>query len=132
MPHEAEIRISHAAAAEAVDPGSILVRHHRVPVAELRVPRVTGGRLLHLALAGCVFGNLTRMAEDRGIVLREASVRVSGDFTPDGDSTGIECAIAVDGEAEPAELRSLVQGAYDDSTVAAVLKRATEVSLSIT
>ena len=131
MPHEAEIRISHKSTDDAADPGSILVRHHRVPVVEFNLQRVTGGRLLHLALAGCVFGNATRMAEQRGIALRDATVRVSGDFTQDGDSTGIDCTIELDGEADQATLRQLAEDAFNDSTVAAVLKRATEVSLTV-
>src|SRR5690348_817130 len=120
MPHQAEIRISRALAAAAADPGSVLVRHHRIPVAELCVSRLTGGSLLHLSLAGCVFGNVLRLADDRKIALRDASVTVEGDFTPDGNSTGIDCRIDLDAEADPAALRQLAQDAFDDSTVAAV------------
>jgi len=131
MPHEAEIRLSHKLETEALDPGSTLVRHHRVPVAELMAPRVSGGTMLHLALASCVFNNITRMAAECGITLRDASVRVGGDFTPEGDSTGIECVVRVDADSDAAALAQLANDAFSDSTVGAVLKRATTVSLTL-
>ena len=131
MPHEAEIRIHHGAVETAIDPGSILVKHHLAGLAEMKVPQLSGGRLLHLALAGCVFNNVNRMAGKRGIALRQASVRVGGDFTSDGDSTGIDCTIDIRGDAKSDELRKLARDAFDNSTVVVVLKRATTVELTV-
>jgi putative redox protein len=129
MPYEAEIRTFGDGVVAAIDPGSIVVKHHRAGVAEVKVERLTGGHLLHLALAGCVFNNVLRMARKRGISLRDASVRVQGEFTADGDSTGIECTVSISSDADAEHVRALAREAFDDSTVGSVLKRATKVEL---
>ncbi len=129
MPHEAEIRTVSADTEVAIDPNSIVVQHHRAGMAEIRLEQLTGGRLLHLALAGCVFNNVLRLARQKGISVDEASIRVSGDFTADGDSTGIDCEVKVLGGATPEQLRALAREAFDNSTVGVVLKRATKVEL---
>ena len=107
----------------------MVVEHHRAGTAEIEVERLSGGHLLHLALAGCVFNNVLRIAGDRGIQVDEASVQVDGDFTDDGHSTGMKCRIDLSGDAEPAELRAVAQVAFDDSTVAAVLRNGARVEL---
>jgi uncharacterized OsmC-like protein len=129
MPHEAEIRVARGAEAQA-GPPSIVLTHHRAGVAEIKLEELSGGRLLHLALAGCVFNNVLRMAKERGIDVDEASVRVSGGFTDDGASTGIECHVDVSGDASPPDLRELAQAAFDDSTVRAALQQGARVSLA--
>lgn len=129
MPHEAEIRTARGRTAVA-EPPSILVAHHRAGTAEIKMAQMSGGSLLHLALAGCVFNNVLRMAGDRGISVDEASVRVSGGFTDDGSSTGVECHVDVLGDASPEELRELAQAAFDDSTVVAVLRQGAPVRLA--
>ena len=128
MSHAAEIRTTNGAR-DGVEPASIVVRHHRAGVAEMKVPELSGGRLLHLSLAGCVFNNVLRLAGERAIGVKDVSVKVDGDFTKDGDSTGIDCTIHIDGDSDPQTLRQLARDALDDSTVAAVLRRATQVSL---
>ena len=129
MPHEAEIRTARGRKAVA-EPHSILVAHHRAGTAEVKMAQMSGGSLLHLALAGCVFNNVLRMAGDRGISVDEASVRVSGGFTDDGASTGVECHVDVLGDAPTEQLRALAQAAFDDSTVAAALRQGTVVRLA--
>jgi uncharacterized OsmC-like protein len=129
MSHAAEIRTTNRRE-DVVEPESIVVKHHRAGVAEMRVPQLSGGRLLHLSLAGCVFNNVLRMAVERGMHVRDVAVKVDGDFTADGASTGIDCTIHIDGESDKTALRKLARDAFDDSTVAAVLKRATRVSLT--
>src|SRR5579864_9566450 len=130
MPHEAVIRTAGDGVPAQVEPESILVAHHRAGVAELKMERMTGGHLLHLALAGCVFNNVLRLAKDKGISVEEASVRVDGGFTAEGDSTGITCDVKVFGDASPEQLRALAQEAFNESTVGVVLKRATTVDLT--
>jgi len=112
------------------DPSSVVFKHHRAGTAEIKVEQLTGGRLLHLAVAGCIFNNVLRLARDRAIEVHDASVRVSGDFTSDGDSTGIECSVDLVGDAAPAALTALAQAAFDDSTVVTVLRRGAEVRLT--
>ena len=128
MPYQAEIRTSRSDRA-ASDPGSMLVQHHRAGHAELKLEQLTGGHLLHLALAGCVFNNVLRLAGEKGISVDDASVLVSGGFTERGDSTGFQCSVNVSGDAGVEQLRALAREAFDDSTVAVVLKRAAKVEL---
>ena len=128
MAYEAEIRTAGGRIAEA-GPPSIVVAHHRSGTAEIRLDDLSGGRLLHLALAGCVFNNVMRLAKERGIEVDEASVRVGGGFAEDGASTGMDVAIEVTGSAPDAVLRELAAAAYNDSTVVAALQRGTSVSL---
>ena len=128
MPHKAEIRTARERSS-AASTKSIVVEHHRAGIAEIEVEMLSGGHLLHLALAGCVFNNVLRIAGDKGIEVDQASVQVDGDFTDDGHSTGMECRIDITGDAKPAELRALAQEAFDDSTVAAVLRNGARVEL---
>ena len=128
MPNEAEIRTRRDISTGA-DPSSVVFKHHRAGTAEIKVEQLTGGRLLHLAVAGCIFNNVLRLARDRGIEVHDAGVRVSGDFTSGGDSTGIECNVNLVGDAAPAALTALAQAAFDDSTVVSVLRRGAEVRL---
>lgn len=130
MSHRAEIRTARDRPG-AVSAKSIVVEHHRAGIAEIEVDTLSGGHLLHLALAGCVFNNVLRIAGDKGIVVDEASVQVDGDFTDDGHSIGMECRIDVSGSAEPTKLRALAQEAFDDSTVAAVLRNGASVELRL-
>ena len=129
MTHAAEIRTTYGHAG-AIEPESIVVKHHRAGVAEMRVPQLSGGRLLHLSLAGCVFNNVLRLSGERGMHVHNVAVKVDGDFTPEGESTGIDCTIRIDGDSDPAELRKLAQDAFEESTVRAVLQKATRVSLT--
>ena len=128
MPNEAEIR-TRRDMTSGTDPSSVVFKHHRAGTAEIKVEQLTGGRLLHLAVAGCIFNNVLRLARDRAIEVHDASVRVSGDFNSDGDSTGIECNVDLVGDAAPAALTALAQAAFDDSTVVSVLRRGAEVRL---
>jgi uncharacterized OsmC-like protein len=124
--NEAEIRTARNVTA-ATEPSSILVTHHRAGTAELKMEKLSGGHLLHLALAGCVFNNVLRIAGDKGIEVEHVSVRVDGDFTDAGESTGIECHVDLTGSADPAQLRAVAREAFDDSTVAVVLRHAARV-----
>ena len=108
----------------------IAVVHHRTPEVEWSIDSGTGGHMLHLALAQCVFNNLLRMAGERGVTLDDVSVVADGEFNREGTaSTGIECTIELSGSAEGAELTELAEAAFLDSTVAAVLRRGGPVEL---
>ena len=129
MPYEAEIRTSSVAPDRAADTRSVVIRHHRTAVAELELETATGGHLLHLALAGCVFNNVLRLAGEQAIKLDRAAVRVGGDFTDAGESTGIQVDIEVAGDAPPETLQALRREAFGESTVVYVLRKATSVEL---
>ena len=129
MAYEAEIRTAEGRKAEA-SPPSIVISHHRSGTAEIKLDDLSGGRLLHLALAGCVFNNVIRMAKERGIEVDEAGVRVGGGFADDGASTGMDVSIELTGSAPDEVLHDLAVAAYENSTVVAALQRGTRVSLA--
>lgn len=129
MAYEAEIRTVRGREPDAAPP-SIVVAHRRAGTAELKLDDLSGGRLLHLALAGCVFNNVMRMAKERGIEVEEASVRVGGGFTEDGASTGMDVHVDVRAGAPEEVLRRLAGDAYANSTVVAALQRGARVSLA--
>ena len=86
--------------------------------------------MLHLALAQCVFNNILRLAQERGLTLGDVSVTADGDFNAEGTaSTGIDCTIELGGNAERSELVAIAEEAFTDSTVAAVLRRGGPVEL---
>ena len=63
------------AATDAVPLSQVVLQHHRTDAIQIDAQPLTGGHLLHLAVAGCIFNDLYRLAADRGIRLTE--VRVS-------------------------------------------------------
>jgi uncharacterized OsmC-like protein len=131
MPHLAEIRtVSGGAGRIPTAPASILVRHHRTEQAEIKMDGLSGGNLLHLALAGCVFNNVLRIAGETGIKVSEVSVVVDGDFTAAGDSTGIMCKVDIAADAPQETIDALAKEAFDDSTVASVLRRGARVEFA--
>jgi putative redox protein len=129
--HAARVRV-HAGAAEPAAPARrIIVDHHRTPRVEWSIDAVTGGHVLHLALAQCVFNNVLRIARNRELSLTDVSVTADGDFDAEGTaSTGIECSIELSGDAEQSELVGLAEAAFGESTVVAVLLRSATVELT--
>jgi hypothetical protein len=129
--HAARVRIPAGEADPASPTSRIVVHHHRTPRAEWSIDVASGGHVLHLALAQCVFNNVLRIARDRGLVLNELSVAVDGDFNPEGTaSTGIDCSIELGGDAERSDLIGVGEAAFTDSTVVAVLRRGGTVELA--
>ena len=129
--YQAEVRL----AADGGDPAQgtqrVVIRHHRAARVAWSVDVASGGHMLHLALAQCVFNNVLRIARDRGLSLTDVSVTADGDFNPEGTaSTGIDCSIELSGDAEQSELVSLAEAAFGDSTVVAVLRRGASVELT--
>jgi uncharacterized OsmC-like protein len=126
--HKAEIRAVQDPAGRAQDPISAVLKHHRAGAVEVGVEVLSGGHLLHLALAGCVFNNIFRLAGERGITLRDCRITVDGGFT-DTASTGIDYEVEISGSAPAEELEGIVRAAGADSTIANVLRAVTEVNV---
>lgn len=126
MSNEAEVRTG-ASHTSPADPASITITHRRAGIAEIRLGQFSGSGLLDLALAGCVFNNVVRAAAEKGIRIEQARVSVAGDFNDEGSSAGVECRVEVSGDATPDQLHELARGAFDESTVAAVLRRAGKI-----
>ena len=94
---------------DAVSPDGLVVEHHLTDRARIDAAALSGGHLLHLAVAGCFFNDILRAAAARGIEITELRVESTGGF--DGDplrSTGITYSIEIAGDAGEAELRELV------------------------
>ena len=98
----------HTVSDAASDPGGgLVVEHHRTPRAALQVEMWSGGHLLHLAVAGCLFNDLLREAPNRGITVDHLSVTADGDFDANG-SSGIRYAIEIRSSADRPAIERLV------------------------
>lgn len=76
---------------------------------EFSMDAFTGGHLLHLAVAGCVYNDLFREAIARGISLSHVEVTADGGF--EGDpcvSTGIDYDVHIEGDASAEQLHELL------------------------
>jgi uncharacterized OsmC-like protein len=106
-----DVAISLAEAGTAgADPNGLVLEHHLTDRARLEAEVLSGGHLLHLAVAGCFFNDILRAAEARGIQIRDLRVEAGGGF--EGEplrSTGIGYSIEIAGDAPEAELKELVR-----------------------
>jgi uncharacterized OsmC-like protein len=112
----------------AVDPGNVIFKHHRAGHAQVKIETLTGGHLLHLAVAGCLFNDILRVAAERGITVSELEVTADGDF--DGEpavSTGISYSVRVTGDAPEDELRRLIRDCEQEASIGNTLQRSTPV-----
>jgi uncharacterized OsmC-like protein len=97
------------AEAEGADPNALIVEHQLTDRARLEAEALSGGHLLHLAVAGCFFNDILRAASAKGIGITDLRVEADGGF--EGDplrSTGISYSIEIAGDAPEAELKQLV------------------------
>jgi hypothetical protein len=62
------------ASPRAIDPGDVIFKHHHAGHAQMRIETLTGGHLLHLAVAGCLFNDILRVAAERGITVNQLEV----------------------------------------------------------
>jgi uncharacterized OsmC-like protein len=95
---------------EAVNPDGLVVEHHLTDRARIDASALSGGHLLHLAVAGCFFNDILRAAGARDIKITDLRVEAAGGF--EGDpmlSTGITYSIEIAGDATDAELGELVR-----------------------
>jgi len=113
-----------ASGAEAT--GACVVDHHLTERAAIEVECLSGGHLLHLAVAGCLFNDLLREAANRGITLDHLAVSASGDFDHDG-SHGVHYAIEIRSAAD----RSVVERLVDDVEADATIPRALRTGVSV-
>lgn len=107
--------------------GSVTVKHHRTPRAEITADVLSGGHVLHLAVAACLFNDILRLATERGIGLAQLRVSAGGGFDANG-STGVGFAVDIAGDVPDDQLRALVDEAERDATIPAALRRGTSVT----
>jgi putative redox protein len=120
------------AAKDAVPLSEVVLQHHRTDGIQINAQPLSGGHLLHLAVAGCIFNDLYHLAAERGIRLTEVRVAASGGFEGEEStvSTGVTYQVAVAGEASEEQLHELVSEVDRIASIPDVLRRATAVSLS--
>ena len=124
---EAEIRIAATDAAPA-HPDSLLVGHHLVERAEIRATPLSGGHLMHLAVAGCLFNDILRAAKGRGVEINDLRVSANGGF--EGEplaSAGINYEVELAADAPDEDLRALVADVEAKAAIPHTLRTGTKV-----
>lgn len=112
----------------AADAGTLTVPHHLTERARLRIDTFSGGHLLNLAVAGCLFNDILREAAKRKITITDLRVAADGSFRGNPlVCTEIDYEVEVAGDATDAELRRLVVDCERDSTIAHTLRKGTRV-----
>jgi uncharacterized OsmC-like protein len=125
--YDVEIRTVEPSA-PAVGPSDITVRHHLTDRARVTMEMLSGGHLLHLAVAGCLFNDILREARRRGLVVTDLRVSAGGGFGGEPSvSTGITYTVDVAGDAPEAVLRRLVADCEADATIPHVLRVGSDV-----
>ena len=98
---------------------------------EFSLDEFTGGHLLHLAVAGCVYNDLFREALARGITLSHVEVTADGGFSGDPcESTGIDYAVHVEGHASAEQLNDLLAHVERIAEVPSAIRLGGEVRLT--
>src|SRR5215471_13920994 len=64
--------------APGIEPGTVVVQHHLTDRAQITVDTLSGGHLLHLAVAGCLFNDILRAAGQRGIPITDLRISADG------------------------------------------------------
>ena len=99
--------------------------------AQFSLDEFTGGHLLHLAVAGCVYNDLMREARARGVTLSQVKVSADGGFAGHPcASTGIEYRIHVEGDASECDLEQLVAYVEEIAEVPSVIRLGGQVRLA--
>jgi uncharacterized OsmC-like protein len=115
-----------ADAADGEASGVWVVDHHLAERAAVDVELLSGGHLLHLAIAGCLFNDILREAPNRGITIDYLAVTGYGDFDEAG-SRGVRYAIEIRSPAERSEVERLVADVEAEATIPTALRAGAEV-----
>ena len=127
-----EVKISAGVGAEPSDPTA--------PEVTLEIPNpratpttlttaLTGGHLLHLAVAACVLNDIYREAQRLGIPIDSVAVSANGRFGGDPVvSTGITYSVDVESPAAAEQVSDLIEYVDQIAEIPNTLKRITEVS----
>jgi uncharacterized OsmC-like protein len=128
-----EASVETTADGSAAAPGAFTVVFRNARTGQLQqfaFDEFTGGHLLHLAVAGCVYNDLFREAANRGITVTSASVVADGGFEGEPcSSTGIGYRLRVEGDADEAALRELVAHVESIAEVPSVIRQGADVRL---
>jgi hypothetical protein len=124
--YAATIRTVEDESADRAGPPTLVVNHHRTKRAALDMEMLSGGHLLHLAIAGCLFNDILREAPVRGISIDHLSVSADGDFDERG-STGIRYQITIESPAERSDIERLVADMEAAATIPQALRSGASV-----
>jgi OsmC-like protein len=105
---------------------TVVVDHHLARRAAIDIELWSGGHLLHLAIAGCLFNDILREAARRGISIDRLAVSADGDFDARG-STGVRYQIDIDSSAARTDVERLVADMESDATIPQALRNGTTV-----
>jgi uncharacterized OsmC-like protein len=108
-------------AADGEAPGVWVVDHHLAKRSAIDVELLSGGHLLHLAIAGCLFNDILREAPNRGITIDYLAVTAYGDFDEAG-SRGVRYAIEIRSAADRSEVERLVADMEAEATIPKALR----------
>ena len=114
-------------ASDAGGTGAWVVDHHLTEQAAIDVEYLSGGHLLHLAVAGCLFNDLLREAANRGITVHHLAVSAWGDFDQDG-SRGVEYAIDIRSADDRSVVERLIGDIEADATIPKALRTGVPVN----
>jgi OsmC-like protein len=103
-----------------------VVDHHLTPQAAIEVDLLSGGHLLHLAVAGCLFNDILREAPNRGIAIDHLAVTADGDFVADG-SGGIRYAVEIRSPAGRDDVERLLADVEAKAIIPKALRAGTAV-----
>ena len=118
-------------AEQGVEPARFAVAHHLTERAEIHAEVLSGGHLLHLAVAGCLFNDILREAKARGIAVSDLRVRADGDFSGEPlVSGGITYAIEIAGDAPEDDVRGLVEDCEAAAAILHTLRQGAAVNAS--
>jgi uncharacterized OsmC-like protein len=116
------------------EPGPIVVELRSARTgqrAQFSFDEFTGGHLLHLAVAGCVYNDLFREGAKRGITPSRVRVFADGGFEGEPcSSTGIGYHVEVEGDASESELRDLISYVEAIAEVPSVIRLGAQVRLA--
>jgi uncharacterized OsmC-like protein len=107
--------------ADHAGPPTVVLDHHRTKRAAIDMEMLSGGHLLHLAIAGCLFNDILREAPLRGIPIDHLAVSADGDFDERG-STGVRYQILIHSAADRTEVERLVAEVEADATIPKALR----------
>jgi uncharacterized OsmC-like protein len=106
-----------------VPPDGVTFTHHLTDRAQVSAESLSGGYLLHLAVAGCLFNDILREARHRGIAITKLEVSADGGFVGDQlVSTGITYSVDLAADAPDDELRQLVAECEQVAAIPQVLR----------
>ena len=118
----ADYRATVRTTSQASEPADgLVVEHHLTPRAAIEMEMWSGGHLLHLAVAGCLFNDILREAPNRGITIDHLAVTANGGFDANG-STGIDYAIEIRSTADRSAVQQLVADMEADAAIPNALR----------